>query len=195
MKTCCKCKTKKQAAEFYANKRSKDGLNSFCILCHKADNVARKRINRLNDEFRSAEIKSKSAYRSKNRDAHKDYMKQWHAKNSDSQALYRMKYREENPEYFSNYAKSNAGKVNATTRKRQAAKMQRTPKWIDAVDLFEMECIYSYCSSLRRIGLKYEVDHIIPLQGKNVSGLHVPTNLQVITEKENRSKQNRMEII
>ena len=195
MKICCKCKTEKQETEFYANKRSKDGFNSFCIFCHKADNVARKRMNRADPKFRDAEKKMKAAYRAKNRDAHKNYMKQWHAKNSDAQSLYRMKYREYNQEYFSNYAKENAGKVNATTRKRQAAKLQRTPNWIDSVDLFEMECIYSYCSSLRKIGLKYEVDHIIPLQGKNVSGLHVPSNLQVITEKENRSKQNRMEII
>lgn len=195
MKTCCKCKIDKSADEFYANKRSKDGLNSFCIACHKADNIARKRINRSNDEFRNAEKKAKSAYRVKNSDAHKEYMKQWHIRNSDEQMKYRMKYREQNQEYFSNYAKENAGRINATTRKRQAAKLQRTPAWTDSVDIFEMECIYAYCSSLRRIGLKYEVDHIVPLQGKNVSGLHVPSNLQVITEKENRSKQNRMEIM
>lgn len=195
MKTCCKCKTDKPAAEFYANKRSSDGLNSFCIVCHKADNLVRKSRNRKEPDFRAKEATSKKEYRAKNRDAHKAYMKLWHIKNAKAQTEYRANYREENVEYFSNYAKENAGRINAKTRKRQAAKLQRTPEWLDAVDIFEIECIYTYASSLRKIGLKYDVDHIIPLQGALASGLHVPSNLQVVTEKHNRSKNNRMEIM
>jgi 5-methylcytosine-specific restriction endonuclease McrA len=54
-----------------------------------------------------------------------------------------------------------------------------------------MESVYNYCAALRNVGLDYHVDHIVPLRGDNVSGLHVPWNLQVITGAENMSKGNR----
>jgi 5-methylcytosine-specific restriction endonuclease McrA len=55
-----------------------------------------------------------------------------------------------------------------------------------------MECVYKYCGALRSIGLDYHVDHIIPLQGEEVSGFHLPWNLQVLEAVKNLSKNNRM---
>jgi hypothetical protein len=47
----------------------------------------------------------------------------------------------------------------------------------------------------KMFGFQWEVDHAIPLQGKKVSGLHVPTNLQVIPATMNRQKNNRYEVV
>lgn len=83
------------------------------------------------------------------------------------------------------------GRVLANKAKYLAAKKNRTPIWLTATELFEMQCIYTYRAALQRVGLKYEVDHIIPMQGDTVSGLHVPENLQVIPTDENRLKSNK----
>jgi hypothetical protein len=101
--------------------------------------------------------------------------------NPEKARLARKKWKEDNP-----------NKVQQESARRRAKKLQRTPSWINDGQLFEIECIYKYCSALRHIGLDYEVDHIIPMQGESVSGLHVPWNLQVLTAFENGSKGNRL---
>lgn len=116
------------------------------------------------------------------------------AKNHEEQLARQKKWRLANPEkqkqYSQNWLKNNQHKNVMKKRMRDASKLQRTPSWLNDGHKFEIESIYQYCSALRAVNLKYEVDHIVPLQGKTVSGLHVPWNLQVITEQENRSKRN-----
>jgi len=80
----------------------------------------------------------------------------------------------------------------ARTRKRQLAKLNRIPKWLTESDWLNIKCKYSVAAMLsRESGKKYHVDHIIPLQGKLVSGLHVPSNIQVILAIENVKKSNK----
>lgn len=67
-------------------------------------------------------------------------------------------------------------------RKRQSDKLKRTPKWADQEKIKE---IYQNCPE----GLT--VDHIIPLKGKLVSGLHVENNFQYLSVEENSSKNNK----
>jgi hypothetical protein len=100
-----------------------------------------------------------------------------------------------NPDVKKRYKQTPKGKANtlANDAKRRAAKLQRTPPWLDIVQNAEIEFTYEYCAALRSIGLNYHVDHIVPLQGKTVSGLHVPWNLQVIPADENIRKANRFE--
>jgi hypothetical protein len=78
--------------------------------------------------------------------------------------------------------KNNVGQFKANTAKRRAAQLQRTPKW---ANLLNIEIFYNKCPE------GYHVDHIVPLQGDTVSGLHVENNLQYLLAKDNLSKSNK----
>ncbi len=72
--------------------------------------------------------------------------------------------------------------------KRRAAKLQRAPSW---ANLKKIERIYQLAAWASKFTDEpLAVDHIVPLQGKNISGLHVETNLQILTRSENLKKSN-----
>jgi integrase len=73
-------------------------------------------------------------------------------------------------------------------RRYKAAVSQATPLW---VDLTEIELVYARArAKTRQTGVLHSVDHIVPLQGDGVCGLHVHWNLRVVTATENREKGN-----
>ncbi len=71
---------------------------------------------------------------------------------------------------------------------RRAARMKATPKWLSEAHRREIRALYG--ESKARGGSLWHVDHIVPLQGKTVSGLHVPWNLQLLPASENLRKKN-----
>ena len=92
----------------------------------------------------------------------------------------------------SEWQKRNVPSVNANTRKYQAAKINRTPLWLSENQIKELTDYYVMAKELEKVfPWKQHVDHIVPLQGKTVSGLHVPWNLQIVSAKENMIKGNR----
>lgn len=87
------------------------------------------------------------------------------------------------------WACKNPDKACANSMKRKAAKRNRTPSWANMSKIAEF---YTLANNLTKTtGIKHVVDHIVPLQGVYVSGLHVENNLQVITALANASKGNR----
>ena len=118
----------------------------------------------------------------------KDNIAAYYEKNKESINTYQKQYYLDNKERLnkkaSQYKKDNKGKINSLNAKRRAAKLERTVGWSD--DLV-IQMIYDDCP------VGYQVDHIIPLQGDNVSGLHVAWNLQYLTAEENNSKGNKYE--
>ena len=77
-------------------------------------------------------------------------------------------------------------------RTRKLAKINRTPNWLTKDQKRQIEIEHQLAAWCTKVtGIKYHVDHIVPLQGKTVSGLHVPWNLQVIPASDNHKKSNR----
>ena len=78
--------------------------------------------------------------------------------------------------------------------KRRTKILVQTPPWLTKEQREEIINLYQAAAALtKHTGTQHEVDHIVPLRGKNVSGLHVPWNLQILTEQENRQKSNKFE--
>ena len=96
------------------------------------------------------------------------------------------KYREKNAEkvkdWQKKYRENNRGIFRAIQAKRRAINLQATPAWVNLEAIKE---IYTQCPK------GYHVDHIVPLQGKNVCGFHVENNLQYLKAEENIRKGNR----
>ena len=112
------------------------------------------------------------------------------------QRAWKKAYYQKNKEKLINNAlmwqKQNPEKASFTSMKRYTKRLQRTPKWLSQGDWIKIKWAYTLASQMTKSsGIKYEVDHIIPLQGENVSGLHVPWNLKILTKTENCSKGNR----
>jgi 5-methylcytosine-specific restriction endonuclease McrA len=162
--------------------------------------------------FKDPEAKKayQKAYAQRNREKAYEKIKEWRAANPEKWAeqskRYAKKYPEKsvartqawkarNPEKAVEVDKrtrqKNSARVTANGAKYRAFKLQATPAWLNKAHWFEMSCVYVYRDALKKSGLNYQVDHIVPLRGKNVSGLHVPENLQVILATQNRLKNNR----
>ena len=164
-KRCTTCNEVKTISNFYNHRGRRDGKNNTCIQCKKDYNL-----------------------RNKERDLSTG--RKYHRKNSKT----RNKYSRE-------YKKANKGLINGINSFRHAQKLKAVPPWISKEDKKTIKYIYTMASiwsllvkSRYNIDIKYTVDHIIPLQGKEVCGLHIPINLQILPAKINCSKSNKLSV-
>ncbi len=127
----------------------------------------------------------------------KEYRKEYYyrtlEKSRSSRREYRSRNLEERNAYGKQYDLEHRAAKTARENLRRAKKLNATPKWLTEMQLDDIKALYLKCKVLKVLtGIIYHVDHIIPLQGDNVSGLHVPWNLQILPWYENLSKGNRV---
>ena len=105
------------------------------------------------------------------------------ARPDEAKYKYKEKYKHSNPDLYK-------ALVSFRRKRNQIA----TPKWLSQTQKKEIRDLYLIAQSTTTItGVRYVVDHIIPLISDVVCGLHVPWNLQVMTQEENLKKSNKLE--
>lgn len=124
--------------------------------------------------------KAKREYYERNRDA---VIARAQSRPDEAKRAYRRTHKINNPDMYREL-------VSLRRRRFRNA----TPKWLSAIDKIEIRLKYRLAIEMSRAtGVRHAVDHIIPLYGDTVCGLHVPWNLRVITQAENLKKYNKLE--
>ena len=161
-KNCTLCKVEKPLFAFHKNKNTKDGLTCSCKDCNN-------RKTRLHYSQRDPEdwLKVKRVWQAKNKQRVSDYNDAWRRRNPEKHA--------------------------ARQAERRARKNQATPPWLTVEQRQASAAMYKLAKRFKdNFGLQYHVDHIVPLKGKNVCGLHVPWNLQILESSLNLKKSNTL---
>jgi len=196
MKSCYKCKVKKVLVEFHKNTRSKDGHQSKCKLCKKEWSSKRyedkkEHITKINKEWvknNKEKVNENSKNWAKNNPERvKEIRAKTYRNNIEQRRNDNRNWKFNNKQKIKDYSKSwiekNRGYKNYLNNKRRADKLEATPKW---ANLSKIRFIYEN----RPEG--FHVDHIVPLKGKEVCGLHVHWNLQYLTAEDNLKKGNKL---
>lgn len=156
-------------------------------LRYERDTEKRKAACKKKYELDKERIKARVlAYYHKNKETLKPKMREQGRKYRDEN---KEKWQEKNKKWWA----ANPEKRTAYLAKRRAK--HRMPKWVDKEEKFLINEAYSLAKLRAKMtGIKWHVDHIIPLLADKASGLHTIYNLQVIPAKLNYLKKNKYEV-
>jgi hypothetical protein len=173
MKRCSKCGTEKPLTDFSFFK----GVpRSHCKICKAATSAAWRTAH-------PGKMKAKSAA--------------WYARNAQRKQETNAVWRAANPEKAkanqeratAKWRAANPHKVTAKQARRTAAQIQATPLWANQTAIAQYYLIANYLSA--ELHSPFQVDHVVPLQSRQVCGLHVETNLSLLPAAWNAKKGNR----
>ncbi len=183
---------------------SKLRRGSKCKACHakyvreyRAKNIERAR--ELERQRRARRKEQHRAYAAIWYQANKDRIKEssrrryQRIKSKPSEQRARQEWRLSNAHltrgYSRSYRQRHRDRVAAYVQAKNAKRRQAQPAWANK---FKIRVMYRTASVLTRLtGRKFEVDHIYPLNSPFMCGLHVETNMRVISKAENVRKSNR----
>lgn len=213
MKTCTCCKVEKPISAYAVNARGLMGVRADCKTCFtkkaidkyaklsKEQKALANEVRYARDTGRRVELNGRrkqwladkphlqSEYQKRSVQRHAPVVaarkKRWAQANKHAVAEISRRWRKNNPD-----------KVVAAVQARHARKRKAYAVWdADLTALVTLEAA-SLCKMRERVtGVKWHVDHTIPLRGKLVCGLHVWNNLQVLPAVENIRKGNKFEEI
>lgn len=163
---CPRCNEDKLISDFYSAPLRKTGFSYYCKKCQS--------------------IQSKQNYFNK-LDTKQAQMREYHSKN-------KKELNEKSKIRGKAWREANKEKNCAKAARYRAKKIQAIPLWADAEEIQMYYGVAKYLDWISGGFVKHHVDHIIPLQGNNVCGLHVQTNLQVLVDIHNLQKSNKMEL-
>lgn len=182
LKTCLTCQIEKPVGAFAKDKVRKDGLSYRCRDCRRAahlrDEGAKERSRRYIQANHEHIKKRNLAYYHANKTARSIKMAEWYQRNKLRVAENVKAFRAANPGWM---AKRQAG--------RRAMIRQAIPSWADLGKIAEIYATSAWLTETS--GEPWHVDHIVPLRGKTVSGLHCEANLTILPAFDNISKSNR----
>jgi 5-methylcytosine-specific restriction endonuclease McrA len=153
-----------------------------CVECLKVEweqgNTTRAEYFRQYNQS-DAGIEAKQAYYARNREA---VIARAQARPLEEKRVYQKAWKDANQVW-----------VRADTKARRRKHRNATPPWLTRGQKAEIRQLYQIAITMTKTTKEqYVVDHIIPLRGESVCGLHVPWNLRVITQEENLEKSNKL---
>jgi len=161
-------------------------LNKFCRGCSQDKPVegfskSSARKDGLQSRCKICCAKTTKSWKISNKEANYETNKRWFAKNPES-------LRKNSRAHYQRNSVSECLRTSQKRLKRNLSRDTFLSKFYES----EIKNFYWLAKDLELVsGQKYHVDHIVPLQGDNVCGLHVPWNLQVLPADINLSKGNK----
>ena len=184
-----------------------------CLTCDLDNSNKRKML--LTAEQAASRNAYMNSYNANRRVKQAEYGKEYYEKNKEKILNIKKEYRDSNKlkvsekkkKYYEEnkskvlsqkreYRQANKDKVNALAKAYKVSKIRRLPKWIGKEEMWLIKEAYALAKLRTSIhGFSWHVDHVVPLQGELVSGLHIPENLQVIPWMENIKKKNKHTVV
>lgn len=212
-KVCSMCGEWKPTSEFFKSKKAATGLKPRCKTCSskagKEYNLS-ERGKQLRRDWGKSEKGKLAAQRKSEREKAERLVRREERERLKAEALPRLpwhqtekgkEYAKQQQKYYAEtgkrkeiqkkYRETHREKLYCDSSTRRALKASATPSW-NNIEKELIQFIYATAKLLTKtIGIKYEIDHIVPLISDKVCGLHCISNLQILPGEVNRRKSNK----